>query len=378
MNIFWNAQTWAYIYPAFISTLISLVLAAYAWQRREISNARVFSTMTLMIALWAWFTGMLVISPTVEQAEIWYKLRYLPISVVPVLILIFSLGYIGWHQFVSGWRPILYLIIPAITQIILWAYPAGFIKEVSFSPTNGLMLIGTDVTHQWYYVHMVYSLAAAIASMVIFFISIFYLENIYRLQAITMFLSGIPTLIFSGYLATMVSPSLALFTPVGFFMTDLIIGWALFRLKLLDVVPIARNILINLIEDSILVLDNKGLVVDLNPAAEILLDQTMMRTVGKPLRLIDPRFAALNRALKTNEGQINIAIGEGECYLEVSVIPITDKRGRPTGRMAVMHDITELYRSRQEIKLLEMENQVLRRQLKAIDGEEESDPSAFI
>jgi PAS domain-containing protein len=56
-------------------------------------------------------------------------------------------------------------------------------------------------------------------------------------------------------------------TPVGFIVTGVILAWGISRGRLFDLVPVARDILIESMGDCLLVLDDQNRVIDINPAA---------------------------------------------------------------------------------------------------------------
>ncbi len=49
-------------------------------------------------------------------------------------------------------------------------------------------------------------------------------------------------------------------------------GWSMYRYRLLDIAPIARNVVIEGMSDAVIVLDTHDRVVDTNPAAIQLLN----------------------------------------------------------------------------------------------------------
>lgn len=56
-------------------------------------------------------------------------------------------------------------------------------------------------------------------------------------------------------------------TPITFGLSNLVIAFALFRYQMFELLPVARDMLIERMEDGVLVLDSQLRVLDLNPAA---------------------------------------------------------------------------------------------------------------
>src|SRR6266516_5011163 len=72
-------------------------------------------------------------------------------------------------------------------------------------------------------------------------------------------------------------------TAFGFVLTALVILWGVLRLRLLDIVPVARSVVLETLADGVVVLDTFHRVVDLNPAAERILASTITDSIGRPI-----------------------------------------------------------------------------------------------
>ena len=82
-------------------------------------------------------------------------------------------------------------------------------------------------------------------------------------------------------------------TLLSFPLTGVLFAWSMFRLRLLDMVPVARDILVEKISDGLIVLDDRNRVVDLNHAAERILDLRAPKVLWRPATevlpgLVDP------------------------------------------------------------------------------------------
>jgi PAS domain-containing protein len=63
-------------------------------------------------------------------------------------------------------------------------------------------------------------------------------------------------------------------TPISFGLVGMVLTWGMYRLQLLDLVPVARHTLVENMQDGVLVFDTLGRIVDVNFAAQ--------RLVGLP------------------------------------------------------------------------------------------------
>ncbi|RBY90669.1 diguanylate cyclase [Blastococcus sp. TF02A-26] len=133
-------------------------------------------------------------------------------------------------------------------------------------------------------------------------------------------------------------------TPLFFLLTGLVDCWAIFRLGLLQVVPVARDRVVDTLPDAVLVVDPEGRVLDLNPAAVRLLERTRPGgsdgILGRVLHEIaGPEAVALGRV--TDEDGHRVAEVAPGVWLDVRASAISDPRGRALGRIVVVRDVSE-------------------------------------
>ena len=57
-------------------------------------------------------------------------------------------------------------------------------------------------------------------------------------------------------------------TPFAFMITVSVLTWAILGFRLVDLSPIARDLIVDKMKDGMIVIDAQGKVVDINPAAE--------------------------------------------------------------------------------------------------------------
>jgi PAS domain S-box-containing protein len=122
----------------------------------------------------------------------------------------------------------------------------------------------------------------------------------------------------------------------------------LLRYGLFDVVPIAREALVEGLPDAVVVLDMRDRVVALNPAAERLLGQASRTLLGRPateIRSISALLGSANGEISEAEIRAGQAPGADDRQFDVGRSCLADRRGRPVGRLLVVRDITERVRA---------------------------------
>src|SRR5439155_16926968 len=133
-------------------------------------------------------------------------------------------------------------------------------------------------------------------------------------------------------------------TAFGFVITALIIVWGVLRVRLLDIVPVARGVGLGTLVDAVLVLDAFDRVADLNPAGERVIQSTVATAIGHPVDRVLPELAViLDGSPRTRPINVELRLDAeaGFSDYEVTVTSLPDQGGRPSGRLVVLRDISE-------------------------------------
>ncbi|MFZ5354397.1 MAG: histidine kinase dimerization/phospho-acceptor domain-containing protein [Bacillota bacterium] len=144
-------------------------------------------------------------------------------------------------------------------------------------------------------------------------------------------------------------------TPFSFLLTGIMFYYALFRYKLLDVVPIAIDRLIEEMDDIVIVLDRDKRILDMNKKAirTILTgDSVHANYIGMPITKYLNNWQELRDFILSkniNEKVKLIGVYETEFY-DVTRTTIFDRRGIRFGELISLRNITELEAALQESK----------------------------
>jgi PAS domain S-box-containing protein len=184
---------------------------------------------------------------------------------------------------------------------------------------------------------------------------VFRSAQLYRRQAGALLAgAAIPWVVNASYLAGYRPfPSLDL-TPIAFALTGLMIALGIFRFQMLNIVPVARDTLIESINDGVLVLDARNRVVYINPAACRMIGWSAASAIGQPVRALLAQWPELvDRFKDTLEAQVEIApLGAATSpWLELRISPLYNRRKQLTGRLIALHDITVRKRTEEALHL---------------------------
>jgi PAS domain S-box-containing protein len=350
-------------------TLLATILAAAAgsalwsalisWRRRDAPGSIPFMWLMLAIALWTLTSALHTITAGVFARISWAKVQYLGIAMVPLLWLLFALDYGRW-RIVAGYRLALLAAIPLISVALAWTNEWHGLIWSSITPASSAPGARLIYSHgPWFWLHVVYNYLLLLTGALLLARALYYRPPPFRRQSAALIAAAvIPWVGNVVYLAGLIPiPGLDI-TPLAFTASGLCCTWALFRYHMLDLVPAARELVIEHMREAVIVLDQQNRVVDINPAAAQIIGAAPAKLIGNPLQQIAPDHAELYAAFGTAlaaEAEISVDLMDQTHHFELRITSIYDGRGRPQGRLVVLHNISA--RKQGEIELQQAKEQ---------------------
>ncbi len=131
---------------------------------------------------------------------------------------------------------------------------------------------------------------------------------------------------------------------LSFLLTGIILVYILFAQKFLDIIPIARDTTIENMRDGIIVVDLNDRVVDINPAAEGIINLKFSEIVGKPTSEVLTDLAdwiSFSKEDRTPVKVITKGEGRDRKYFVLNLLPLSDAQESLVGYTIIFHDNTE-------------------------------------
>ncbi|MBK9714064.1 MAG: PAS domain S-box protein [Kouleothrix sp.] len=345
----------AYSIPLLIVGFVSLLLAGDIWLRRGGPGRAALIVLMLGVTIWSFGYSQELSSSNVADARFWSKLQYIGIVVVPASWLVFGLKYSG-AIWLKRRHFALLALVPALTLVFVWTNELhGLLWRESHLAVHGAFAT-LEVTYgPWFWVHTAAAYSCLLSGTIILLRSHMRSANLYSMQTLVMLGSVFAPWVGNALYIAGLGPWDRLdLTPFAFAISGLLWGWGLLGLRLLDIVPVARDTVVESMSDGVLVLDEENRVVDMNAAARSALGYGTSELIGKPIAYLHDRWPTvvapyLNRTDIADE--IVVERDGTQHVLDLRISSLRNRRGQLCGRLIVWRDISD--RKRAEVELLQ-------------------------
>jgi diguanylate cyclase (GGDEF)-like protein/PAS domain S-box-containing protein len=347
--------TWNYsIYTGILlaTAIISACVGFMVILRRNKSGVGTMALLMFAISEWAFASGLETASIGLQYKVLWLKVECLGGLSASTLFLVFALEY----SQKTRWLKPVYLGLLSIVPI------AGFIVTA----TNELHgLIWTSITMHptlpnvliyghgiGFYFLLIYNYLIFSTGIMVLLEVWFHANQPYRRQVSILllgslfpFVGGLVYNLFSNFL-----PGLDL-TSASFLLTGLVIAFGILRFRLFDLTPIARDDLIDNMDEGILVVDLQNRIVDINPAAQSILSAPAKEILGQPITKVFKSWSGIAKRLEDNQ-KVETELRLGTIpprYFQLHISSLYSQDNQLNGRLIVLRDVSKRRQTEAEL-----------------------------
>ena len=342
-------------YPFILFLSVGFAISAYLiirlWAIRERVGANFLIWAILCVALWSMGYFFEIIANDYNAKVFWSKVEYLGIPFLALAIFLFTLIYTGRRQWLTRPRFFLLTIVPTLTFLLAatneWHHLVWKSLQV---PSNVLGPLQVD-KGPWYFINLAFSY-------VLIFLSAFWLaqmatlkRNLYRSHAFLMTVGIIFPWI--GNIAYMLHPGLDL-TPLACTVTVLALEIGYVRQGLTDLFPSDERRVLGVLQHGILITNSKGRILEVNPAAQRIFQQSEKYLIGIDIQQILPNWNEWTTQTGTAfEVGRDLTLGEGPSLrtYNLQIAPILGQKGQVTGQVVTLIDITDEKQAQAQMRL---------------------------
>jgi PAS domain S-box-containing protein len=375
-----SALTHPVVVLGMLSTGLALLIAGVTWQQRATRGARTYTLLMVTLAVWSTlYVGQLLL-PTVEGKEPWFVARHAMSPLFAMAFWVFAAQYTDRRELLER-RLLVPIVAVGLAFVALVLLNPGelywsaltldtmgplFLLELSFGPLfwlNCVYIFGVVATA---HVVIVDTWKRTFAS--------------YRPQLLVMTAVGsiefLLSLLFLSEHTTLIPalnpwPNVQLIT-YGATIAALPIGWSYVNDFLFDIQPLARQAVVESMDDAVYVVDSEGTIRYTNPPGNRLLGRPP--DADAPTEPVADVFAARPTLLSCYERAVAgdpidddtilaCDIDGEQRFYDIGVSTVTNSTGEAAGVVVVGRDISEERRQRGQLQVrtaqLERQNERL-------------------
>jgi PAS domain S-box-containing protein len=341
--------------PFFIAGAISAALAVFASRRRSLPMAPAFTAMMAGEAAWALFEAMELIIIDEDLKQLCNNLRVAGAILTIQGMLAFVLRYTGctnwlkWPRFAAVCAPAVALVLMAWTNSWHHLYWIRHDHLVIDGLHLAKPVYGPAFWAQFTYAYILIAIEALLLAQ-----AVFRSAGVYRAQsAVLLFAVILPWVVSMIDMSQIFGWIYVDSAAMTFGVTGLAFLPGLLRYRLLDLTPVAWAAVVKGMNDPVVVLDQSGRIVELNPAARPLAGSLYPKVLGSMATDAFAHWNTLAARLATiaehGEARFELA-GAGSRSLSLFDAQISQlgDADSTSGWVLVLRDITEQKRAADE------------------------------
>lgn len=336
----------AYVALNSASGVLNLYLCLFVYFRRyrykEI--AYFFMAYTATIAIYCFASALMLMTTTIEQIKFWTAIQYIGMPISTTLGLLFVMHYLGIH--LSKVKMFSLLVIPVITSIMVATNDLHhlYYKVLEINP-----ILGAPYTYQeigiWYVIHGTYIFSCMLIALLLAISHWKETAKMYRPELLSLILGQfIPMFIALLYLLELTPEGIDP-VPMVLWLSSLLYLWSISSSRMFTLMPIAKNIIFNSINDGVMVLDESVQLIEFNQVCAEYFPQLTNKMIGmnfnKAWQQLTGSFFPLELKLTENHQEVQLSIDETQQVYQIRISPLMNMKNRK-GLILIFTDITEL------------------------------------
>ncbi len=339
----------------FITTAVNFIATVISWYRLKGKRGTYFAIGMTGVTFWTFVSGLDYAAVPISLKVFFAQWEYIGYHIALVFFLMFILSYAGYEELLER-KPIkaLLWVVPLSNILLAWTNDwhgwlwSGFVRSefgdntLIFQHGPGFLWVaGTG------YVLMASILLAA-------WLAARRGSEYSRRQGRVLFFASLLPLV--GNLFYQFQPlefDGVDWSSILFSISSLLFLWAFYGTSLLDLVPIAREKLIDGLSDGMIVLDLQGRIVDINQSAAQMIGSAPQQLVGRRLEDFLAFAKALSEQPPEQEIRTELEVGSSEKrYFDVLLSPLFEGQTTVVGHLIIFRNVTS--RKQNELRLLQL------------------------
>ncbi|MBD2866833.1 sensor histidine kinase [Paenibacillus oceani] len=334
-----------------VSIFFMIAFLYYAFLYSQERGIRYFAWVMVCRVIYAGSVIMEINSESLSSKMLFRNIEQTSLLFVVPTVVFFVLALFGKDEYLRPLRMMQILSIFALWSLLIWTNPYHHLLFWNIELDQGHLEISKSV----------YAIAFNIICYLIIAVCVFYLFVYLRRVRPQLRKPGI-LVVLCGCIpaATEIAKSLySGFTPwllplsvySGFLGMAML--WIVIRYRMFSVVPLARNVVVETMEEGILIVNHRGSVIDSNAYVEPLFAGSGVSSIAgqhiDSLLTKWPGWLHACKRMETSDMEIDARVGGESRVYSVKVYPLASQKNPKQGTVSVLFDITEKHRQMEQI-----------------------------
>ncbi|WP_436902313.1 histidine kinase N-terminal 7TM domain-containing protein [Halovenus halobia] len=336
--------------PFVISAVFMLALMWYGISRlreRFGTTTAAFVALVASALIWTITRTLQWLFTSEPLTQVWLALLYIGYGGTTLSVFFFGMAFTGRTEWLSR-RRVGLVLAPAVAAFGLAVTNAAGLHTLlwtgEFTTINGLYILEREF-RPLFFIYYVYTMVMLFSGVFVLLRMAIGSPRIYRRQTAAFVVGSLAPVILGTLYVLQLNPVIPDFvdlTPVGFAVTGLCYGYGIFRYQMLDLIPVARDTVIESMRDGYIVLDENDRIVDCNSAATEAINQDTT-VVGNSVETVFPACADLiseHEHGTQTETELELEVDGQRRFVVANVSSLYDD-DRLIGRLLLIRDVTD-------------------------------------
>lgn len=348
------------LYPEYLVAgaviLVAFGLMFWYWRRRAITGRIYLSRIAFCTAWWGTFYLLEISQPAVATKVLMENIQFFAVVALPAWMFLFTLDYLRVP--LRAYQKVLLWVEPLLVLLIIWTDPFThwFRVTAAVYPSFPGPTALTSV-HGWaYWANGIYSMLVILVCIILLARELIVTPFWQRLRTGFVLIAAITTAL--GILSVTpgdLGSSHTYLMLAGSVLSQLIVMAGVSQRQNLELIPIARETVLEQMQDPVIIVNLEGEISGANPIVNELPGFSGARTIGRKLTTISPEWQALDLSGTQDENvhrELKFDTSAGPRYYDVVVSPVKDNTQMNVGSLIVLRETTQQVLAQNELAIL--------------------------
>ena len=289
-----------YLWVSLALTIILLLLIKFSLKRYAEKGVPYFLVTLILAAVWVVAQALEIAAVDLSTKLVWANITYIPSTLIPVAYFYLALRFTGLDRLSKKrWLLTFLLLMPFIYNILLWTNDFhGLIRQNILLDASGSISVIKKTYGPVFWIYSVYNYLLTIVTLAILVKGLRVHKNrLERAHLLSLFMGLLlPAFSICIYISKIlplkIDPS-----PIMIGLSAIIISWSILRYHLFDLVSFAHSMIIKEMSAGMIILDNTGAVLEINPAAQNMLNIALLKPSNNTIYAVLKSYPRMIKSL---------------------------------------------------------------------------------